>query len=130
MAESNEDLVRRGYAAFSSGDMGTLSELFSPDIVQHVDGNHLLSGDYKGRDTVFAFFGKLMELSGGTLSVDLDSVRAEGDNKVVAHHTGTAERNGKSLAVGQTLVFTIVDGVAVDVDQTSDDPAAEDAFWV
>jgi ketosteroid isomerase-like protein len=34
----NADLVRRGYAAFSTGDMATLSELFASDAVWHVPG--------------------------------------------------------------------------------------------
>ena len=33
MGHPNEDLIRRGYDAFSSGDMDTLRELFHPDIV-------------------------------------------------------------------------------------------------
>jgi ketosteroid isomerase-like protein len=33
MGHPNEDLIRRGYAAFSRGDMDTLRELFHPDIV-------------------------------------------------------------------------------------------------
>jgi ketosteroid isomerase-like protein len=129
MAESNEDLVRKGYGAFSSGDMGTLAEVLSPDVVQHVAGNNLVSGDHKGRDAVFAMYGQLMELTAGTLRVQPDSVRADGDDRVVAHHTGTGDRNGKHLAVGQTLIFTIRDGQAVDIEQTSDDQAAEDKFW-
>jgi len=32
----NASLVRRGYAAFSTGDMATLSELFADDAVWHV----------------------------------------------------------------------------------------------
>jgi ketosteroid isomerase-like protein len=35
MGHPNEDLVRRGYDAFGSGDMQTLRELFHPDIVWH-----------------------------------------------------------------------------------------------
>jgi ketosteroid isomerase-like protein len=30
MTDANEDLVRRGYQAFSEGDMETLSSLFAP----------------------------------------------------------------------------------------------------
>lgn len=130
MTESNEALVRKGYAAFSAGDMATLTEVFAPNAVWHAPGNNLLSGEYKGRDAVFGFFGKLGELSGGTLRVELDSVRSEGEDKVMAHHTGSADRNGKHLDAGQTLEFTIAGGQAVDVVQTPDDQAADDAFWV
>ena len=32
-ARENAALIRRGYAAFSAGDMATLTELFADDIV-------------------------------------------------------------------------------------------------
>ena len=38
MGHPNEDLVRRGYDAFSSGDVETLRELWDPDIVWHAFG--------------------------------------------------------------------------------------------
>ncbi len=130
MAEHpNEALVRRGYQAFSSGDMATLAEVMSPDVVQKVAGNNLVSGEYKGRDAVFGYYGRLMELTGGTLRVELQSAEAQGDDKVVARHQGTAQRNDKSISSAQTIVFTIANGQALELDQTSDDQAAEDAFW-
>jgi ketosteroid isomerase-like protein len=38
MGHPNEDLIRRGYDAFSRGDMDTLRALFHPDIVWHAPG--------------------------------------------------------------------------------------------
>ena len=35
MGHPNEDLIGRGYDAFSQGDMDTLRELFHPSIVWH-----------------------------------------------------------------------------------------------
>ncbi|HEY1003441.1 MAG TPA: nuclear transport factor 2 family protein [Streptosporangiaceae bacterium] len=35
-SEDNANLVRRGYAAFSTGDMATLTELIADDAVWHV----------------------------------------------------------------------------------------------
>jgi ketosteroid isomerase-like protein len=42
MGHPNEDLIRQGYDAFSSGDMDTLGELFDPDIVWHAPGRSQL----------------------------------------------------------------------------------------
>jgi uncharacterized protein len=47
MGHPNEDLVRRGYDAFSRGDMQTLRELFHPDIVWHAPGRSQLAGDHR-----------------------------------------------------------------------------------
>ena len=49
MSHPNEDLIRRGYDAFSRGDMDTLRELFHPDIVWHAPGRSQLAGDPPGR---------------------------------------------------------------------------------
>lgn len=130
MAEHpNETLVRKGYEAFSSGDMDTMSEVMAPDVVHETPGSNQVSGERKGQSEVFARFGKLAELTGGTVKVELLDVRAEGDDRVVARHRATAEREGKKLDVGQTIVFTVVDGKITRLDESSDDVEAEDKFW-
>lgn len=130
MATANEQLVRDGYAAFSAGDMDTLREIMVPNMVHSVPGDNLISGDYTGIDNVLAYYGKLFELSGGTMSVTLNSVTAKGDDHGIAQHSTTAERNGKTLEADVTLDFTIKDGKIVRIDEKNDDQAAEDAFWV
>ena len=65
-----EDLIRRGYDAFSRGDMDTLRELYHPDIVWHAPGRSQLAGDHQGVDAVFGFFGRTMELTGGNFGVE------------------------------------------------------------
>ena len=77
MAHPNEDLVRKGYAAFSSGDMETLGSIMTPDVVHAVPGNNLTSGEHTGQEAVFAMYGQLFELSDGTVQVDLQDVTAE-----------------------------------------------------
>src|SRR3954454_24265968 len=69
MAHPNADLLNKGYDAFDKGDMDTIRGLFADDIVFHVPGNSQVSGEYRGTDGVFGFFGKLVELSGGTFKI-------------------------------------------------------------
>ena len=45
MANSNEDLLRRGYDAFAVGDLQTLREIMDPDVVWHVPGRNPLAGE-------------------------------------------------------------------------------------
>ena len=59
MAHSNEDLARRGYDAFTRGDMQAVSDVFADDIVWHVGGRSPLAGDYRGKDEVLGFLAKL-----------------------------------------------------------------------
>jgi hypothetical protein len=128
MGDSKEDVVRRGYQAFSAGDMDTLRALMTPDVVQSVPGNNQTSGEHKGIDEVLGLYGRLFELSGGSLSVVLKTVTADGD-KVVAVHHAKAENGGRSLDTDETIVFSFSGDKISRLDETSADLAAEDAFW-
>lgn len=127
-AQENVDLVRRGYAAFSSGDMATLSGLFADDAVWTVSGTSRLSGPKHGRDAVLGFFGETMALSGGTFRVSLLDLQG-GEERVYALQHLHAERDGKVLDQNAVNVFTVVDGKVERVDDYSSDPAAAAEFW-
>src|ERR1017187_1567108 len=92
-AEDNADVVRRGYAAFSTGDMATLSELFADDAVWHVPGSGSLSGVKNGRDAILAFFGELMARSGGTIKITLHDVIGGEEHTVALHHEFAESRS-------------------------------------
>src|SRR5437899_12495630 len=80
MAEAaSVQMLRKGYKAFAAQDMEALAEVIPEDAVWHVPGRNQLAGDYKGRDAIFGYFGKLMELSGGTFKAEL--VHVVGDDK-------------------------------------------------
>ena len=76
MAHPNEEVVRRGFEAFSTGDMAALNDLFADDIVWHAPGRNPLSGDHKGKEAVFETFRQLFEMTGGTFKVELHDVLA------------------------------------------------------
>jgi len=128
MADSKEDIIRRGYKAFGEGDMETLGSLYAPGVVQRVPGNNQTSGEYEGLDNVLGLYGKLFELSGGTFSVDLKSVKTQGD-KMVSVHRSKAEHEGKTLDADETIEFTFSGDKISRLDLTYADQAAEDAFW-
>jgi len=129
MAEHpNVDLLRKGYAAYSSGDMETITALFADDILWHVAGRSPLAGDYKGRDQVFGFFGKLMELSGGTSKVEVHDILAN-DEHGVAIVTGSGSRNGKSLNSPDVHVFHMRGGQVVEFWDSPLDQYEADEFW-
>jgi uncharacterized protein len=127
-SEENAELVQRGYAAFSRGDIATLAELFAENAVWHAPGNSPLSGPKEGRDAILAFFGETMSLSGGTFKVTLDDV-VGGDPYTVALHRSHGERNGKVLDSKSANVFRIVDGQVIEVTEYSDAGGAGDEFW-
>ena len=128
-AEKNVETVRRGYAAFNSGDMKALTEIFHDSASWHTPGRGPLAGDRKGREATFAQFGRYGGDTGGTFKAVLQSVSKGDDGRVVAIHHNTANRNGKQLEVGCCLVFEFKDGQVIDGREYFFDLYAWDKFW-
>jgi ketosteroid isomerase-like protein len=121
--------ARRGYAAFNTGDMETLRSLMSRDVVQHVPGNSQLAGAYKGIDGVLAYYGKLAELTNGTMRADLIETFGDRQGHVVAVHQATATRNGATRVSRQSLLFTFLGDKVTDILELRSDLPGDDAFF-
>lgn len=129
MSTTNADTVRRGYAAFGSGDMDTLRSLFASDIVYSVPGDNQIAGEYKGPDEVLGLFQKLGQLTEGTLRVDLKHV-GDGETGVLAMHHVTGQRpDGRSLSVDSILAFEFRGEEISRVRLFTQDQRNEDTFW-
>ncbi len=128
MAHPNEDLVRRGYAAFGAGDMETLDELFADDIVWHSPGRHQLSGTFRGKQEVFSNFMKVAELTQGTFKLDIHAVLADDEHAVVLV-TATGEHDGKTLRDNSVQIFHIKGGKVTEQWLHPGDAYASDEFW-
>ena len=118
----------RRYDASSRGDLDALRQTWNPNIVWHVAGRSPLAGDYEGVDAVLGFFGKLIELSGGTFQVQLHDVMAN-DMHVASLHTNRAERNGRRLDLRVVLISHVRDGKIVEVWNFVEDQYAAAEFW-
>ena len=127
MAHPNEELVRRGFDAFSKGDLDTVRALFDPDAVWHAPGRSRLSGDHRGVDDILDFFARTMELTGGTFRVELHDVLAN-DEHAVALYVARGEREGRSLEDRSVLVSHVRNGTFVETWQHSEDQYAADEF--
>jgi uncharacterized protein len=130
MTHPNEELLREAFAAFQRGDLAALqSKYFAEDIRYHVPGRSQVSGDYQGTTEVFGFFGRLFELSGGTLRIEVHDVLAN-DVHGVALYNVRAEREGRELADNQILIaHPTPDGKAAEIWTQSADQYAFDEFW-
>jgi ketosteroid isomerase-like protein len=124
----NATLVRRGYEAFNTADLETLTALFSPDVTLLQPGRSRLSALYDGRDAVFGFFGQMAAETGGTFRAELRELYAN-DTQVVAVHTATGTRGEESITADAALVFELVDGIvgAITVHQRRQEEW--DEFW-
>lgn len=126
---ANVERARRAYEAFGKGDMATVSESLTDDTVWHIPGKSQLAGDYKGKDAVFGFFGKLMELTGGTLKLEVHDILANEEHGAVLV-TENAQRNGKTLK-SRAVHITHLDseGRVKEFWSFNEDQAAVDAFY-
>ena len=128
MTHPNLGLIKRAYDAFGRGDIPTVLGILDNEIRWHVPGQSPLSGDYIGHEQVLGFFQKSMELSGGTLRIELHDMVAS-DAAVFVLCTVSATRSGKQAGFLEVHLWRIVDGRAVEFREFQGDEATEDNFW-
>ena len=126
--KENAEVVRNGYDAFGKGDLETLRELISADVVWKVPGKNLVSGDKKGIEATLAYFTQLFELSDGTVKAEPLDVAVGADHVIVTQVT-TGERNGKSLRLDAVLVFSFRDGKISGCSEFENDQYRLDEFF-
>jgi len=126
--KENADVVRNGYDAFGKGDLETLRELISADVVWKVPGKNLVSGEKKGIEATLAYFTQLFELSDGTVKAEPLDVAVGADHVIVTQVT-TGERNGKSLRLDAVLVFSFRDGKISGCSEFENDQYRLDEFF-
>jgi len=122
-------LVRRGYDAFSTGDVAPLSETIAGHATQYQPGRSALAGDHRGLQAILEFNGRQSSKTNGTFRVELGRLFTEGQGRVVATHRATGERAGRRLDTGASLNFTVIDGTARDIHGCQEDIDAWDEFW-
>jgi uncharacterized protein len=126
--EANTALVRRIMGAFAEKQGFALRECFADDAVWRVPGTGVMSGTYRGRSEIFRFLARLPKLTGGTYrSTFVDALASE--ERGAGLYRARGEREGRALDIEQVLLFTIRDGLVVEVLALPSDPGAFDAFW-
>jgi uncharacterized protein len=122
------DIVRRGYAAFQSGDMDTLRTILAGDVVWHTPGQGPLSGDFQGVEDTIGEFGRLFQESGGTFRVEINEI-LEGDQSVVVLAHETAAREGRTLDQPYAHIFHFRGDQVSEAWVVNYNQAEADAFW-
>jgi uncharacterized protein len=106
---SNVDRIKAGYVAFSKGDLAALNDLLAEDVLWHFGGRSQLAGDYRGREAVYGLFGRLMEVTEGSLHLDVQAVFADDEHGVVLVAL-SASRGGQSVKVHEAHIYSMRDG--------------------
>jgi ketosteroid isomerase-like protein len=128
MTHPNEELVRRAFDAFATGDVDTLRGLMDHDSVWHAPGRNPLAGDHRGVEAILGYFARTMELTGGTFRSELHDVVAN-DEHVVSLFVGRGQREGKSLEARNVLVSHVRNGKLAETWLYPGDQYAADEFF-
>ena len=115
--QENKELMERGYAAFSAGDLDTVMSLFDDDIEWVQPGQSAVSGTFHGKTEVLEHFGRLAEKG---LTVELKKLIAEGDTVVAVTQVTAGGETSEDADV-----FTIRDGKTVRVQVHGDTATLE-----
>jgi uncharacterized protein len=128
MSDPTAMVIRKGYQDFAQGNIPAVFAAFDTNIAWHIPGHSPISGDLTGHNQIGDLFRRLMELSGGTFSVDVHNVLAEGD-LVVALVTINAQRNGSSASLPEVHVWRMKDGKAIEFRDYPGDEQRAEQFW-
>jgi ketosteroid isomerase-like protein len=117
----NTDVLKRGYEAFNSGDIETLTEIFADDI--RWEGPNTqgvpMSGTHEGRDAVFQAFGQINE-SFEKFRVSPDEMIEQDGTVVVLSHVEGTTKSGNEVKLPGAEIFRVSGGKATRVQSLSD----------
>jgi uncharacterized protein len=108
--DEKERTVRAFYAARERRDWEAVGQLLAADVVwREADGNQDYSGAHHGRDTVAALLTKLVEITGGTFTLEPIDVVCTADH-AATNVRWRAERSGTHVEGNDLAVFRIAEG--------------------
>jgi ketosteroid isomerase-like protein len=124
----NATLIRAFYDRLAARDIDGVLSLLADDVVFRIDGDHILSGEHRGKAGVASLGQRVLEETDGTLASEPLAILANDSHAVVLHHL-TGERRDRRIDVKNFIVFRITDGLIVERTEVLEDPAADDEFW-
>ena len=103
--QDNKEVIKKGYAAFSAGDVETVMSMFDDDIEWVQPGESSVSGTFHGKAEVMEHIGRLAEKAP---TVKLIQLVAEGDTVVAITEVTAGGETGEDADV-----FTVRNGKTV-----------------
>jgi hypothetical protein len=123
------DVVGRYGAAMAAGDMAALAATLTDGAVWHQPGANALSGDHEGRDAIIAHLGAFVQLSGGTFTLETESIMESGDLVTTTVHFSARRDGVADLDQHGVDVFRVEGDRIAEVWLISEDQDDEDRFW-
>ena len=120
-------VVRRLTAALAARDGETVASLVTDDVVYHFPGNNALSGTFRGRDELMAFFRRFPTVLDGPPTADThDVLSSEAHGADLSTLSATRGERGHTWRA--IRIYHFVEDRISEVFVTIDDQAAFDAF--
>jgi ketosteroid isomerase-like protein len=125
----NTDALKRGYDAFSSGDIEAVSEIFADDVTWEGPNTEGLpmSGKNEGKDAVLEALGQIGEKF-ERFDVSPDEMVEEGDTVVVLSSLEGRTKSGNDVKSPGVEIWRMSGGKASRVQSLSDTAAIQKAL--
>ena len=127
-AQENIELVQAAYQAIAGGDVAWLQEHTHPDVVFQQGGRFPTAGTFVGRDAMFGHMMEFLAMVDGNFSLAPHDFMAS-DERVSVLLTVTVGVGARELTFEEVHVFTVSDGVVVDMRAIPLDPYVVDEFF-
>ena len=118
--EENIEVIKKGYDAFTTGDMETMMSLFDDNIEWVQPGDSAISGTYHGKAELGEYLSRLAEKS---VTVKLNRLLADGDTVVALTEVTVGDERGQDADV-----FTLRDAKTVRVQVHTDTAIMERVY--
>ena len=118
MWEENVELTRRGWEAWSRGDVDALVALWDPDIVWRTDHFHNWpESNYQGPAGIRKFLDEWLDVW-GEYEITVHDVIAAPDGRVLSlfRHAGRGGQSGAPMELEMAQIATIRDGRFIELD--------------
>jgi ketosteroid isomerase-like protein len=128
--EDSRALVMKFVEAFGDHRFGDAQRLLHDEFVAHAAGDVPYSGDYRGSAGFLELITKMSEALAVTPTSEMQFI-ADGD-KVVLHYrlTFTGRASGRTAEMSMSEVFTVRDGLIMELDVFYKNPSAVRALLV
>jgi ketosteroid isomerase-like protein len=126
--QENIELAEAAYGAIASGDVPWLQAHTSEAVVFQQGGRFPTAGTFVGREAMFGHFLDFMTMVGGDFSITTNDLMAS-EERVAAYITVTVGVGPKRLTFDEVHLWTMSDGLLVDLRALPFDPYAVDEFF-
>ena len=118
--------ARRYADAWSAGDLAAIFASYHDDFTLHYGGSSSLAGDHVGKPAALKALAEVSSRTGRKLLGIVDVAAGERRAIIIARESFT--RNGETVELERTLIYTIVDGLLHECWVLDRDQALVDSF--